>query len=167
MPETFPSINPWYSLFESPVFATRVIEYGNKIEQRIQTNSNEQWRFQLQWDILSEADKQTLQQFYLNRKGKFEAFTWNHPEPSQVKGTDGLNYTCKKTHIATNDNKPITGGSYATYWTKAGNRGITWASGSKYKYDFLCRFNDDAVNYEYFNFKLWKWNKVELIEVIN
>lgn len=165
MPVTFPSVSPSLSFFEIPEFSTHIISYGNKIEQRIQGNSAERWRFKLWWRVLSEQDKQTLQQFFLARKGAFEAFTFNHPNPSQVIGTNSQNYTCIKTHTADSTNRPITGASYTTYWTQSGNRGITWVSGDKYKYEFLVRFKEDASNFEYFVYKLWRLNEIELIEV--
>lgn len=162
---TFPSVSPSLSFFETTEFATQVIGYKNKVEQRIQLNSGERWRFRLQWRTLSEQDKQTIQQFFLARRGRFESFTFNHPNPSQVIGSDSLNYTCIKTHTAASTNKPVTGASYATYWAQSGNRGITWASGDKYKYEFIVRFKEDANNFEYFVYRLWRCNEIELIEV--
>jgi hypothetical protein len=51
---------------------------------------------------------------------------------SQVIGSDTFNYTCKLTHTAANDKKPITGGSWATYWTLTGSGGIAWVTGTSY-----------------------------------
>jgi len=51
---------------------------------------------------------------------------------SQVIGTDTLNYTCIVNHTAAAANKPITGGSYATYWTQTGSGGVAWVDGTSY-----------------------------------
>jgi len=52
--------------------------------------------------------------------------------PMEVTGTDALNYTCIKSHIAAADNKPITGGNHATYWSQTGSSGTTWVDGNAY-----------------------------------
>jgi len=52
--------------------------------------------------------------------------------PMQVIGTDALNYTCILSHTAADANKPVTGGSYATYWSQTGTAGGVWASGTAY-----------------------------------
>ena len=68
---------------------------------------------------------------------------------SQVIGTDGKDYVCKSSHTASSSNKPITGGSWSTYWTavtdpthmngyfspitnRAMYRSPTWLSGNSY-----------------------------------
>lgn len=53
--------------------------------------------------------------------------------PSEVIGTDGLNYTCTADHTAADAYKPVTGGSWGTYWSQKGSSGTAWTSGKKYK----------------------------------
>ncbi|HWP84676.1 MAG TPA: hypothetical protein VNN17_05770 [Terriglobia bacterium] len=56
--------------------------------------------------------------------------------PVMVDGTDSLPYVSIAKHTAATDNRPITGGSYATYWTQRGsassNKSQAWASGAVY-----------------------------------
>lgn len=50
---------------------------------------------------------------------------------SVVVGSDGLNYRCIQAHIASLNNKPVTG-SYSGYWTLCASGGSTWVAGSSY-----------------------------------
>jgi hypothetical protein len=50
----------------------------------------------------------------------------------EVTGTDSNIYTCKKGHVASTDSRPITGGSWTTYWTLAGTAGGTWVDETEY-----------------------------------
>lgn len=56
-----------------------------------------------------------------------------------VVGTDSKIYAAKVDHLATSDNKPITGANYANYWEEMGTSGGTWTSG-KYYYRGECRY---------------------------
>ena len=47
-------------------------------------------------------------------------------------GTDSETYTCILGHVATNDNKPITGANYTAVWKKTGTGGTAWVKGSTY-----------------------------------
>jgi hypothetical protein len=60
--------------------------------------------------------------------------------PSEVMGTDTLNYRCIIGHTAAAGNRPITGGSWATYWEQAGTAGITWLSGANYVFGITDAF---------------------------
>ena len=57
--------------------------------------------------------------------------------PSQVSGTDSNSYIVKLLNTGAAANKPITGGSYATYWTNVGNTAgdslSNWTSGYIYE----------------------------------
>lgn len=55
--------------------------------------------------------------------------------PAVVAGTDGLQYYCIAAHAASAATKPITGGSYATYWAKMRKNieaAPAWAEGMGY-----------------------------------
>lgn len=52
--------------------------------------------------------------------------------PMEVIGTDGLNYTCIVDHVGGATNVPVTGASWATYWTQTGSGGVTWVGGTSY-----------------------------------
>lgn len=66
--------------------------------------------------------------------------------PMQTIGTDGLNYTCIKSHTAADSNKPITGVDSATYWVQTGSSGSVWVSGAAYSkgvddgFPYPCQF---------------------------
>jgi len=51
---------------------------------------------------------------------------------SQVIGTDSKNYTCKLSHTSTDDDKPITGANWSTYWEQTGDAGETWGTVNRY-----------------------------------
>ena len=160
----FPDISPNYTFEESLQFSTTIIGYGELNEQRISGSSTPKSEFKLTWTTLSNQDKETLQQFFLDRKGSYELFTFNHILPSQVIGSNGANYTCIKTHISSTDNKPITGASWSLNWEQAGFNGIEWENNHFYKYDFNVRFKEDIGNFGAFNQNLWNYNNIELIE---
>ena len=50
-------------------------------------------------------------------------------------GTDGNDYDCILAHTANARNKPITGATYATYWSATGGTGVgsPWISGASYR----------------------------------
>ena len=55
--------------------------------------------------------------------------------PACVIGTDGNDYDCILSHTANARNKPITGATYATYWSATGGTGVgsPWISGASYR----------------------------------
>lgn len=161
----FPDISLNYNLIEIPMFSTLLVTFSNsRIEQRKALQNGVRWGFKCSWTALSIQEKETIQQFFLARKGNFESFFFYHPQPSQVIGTDGLNYTCKLTNLASLDNKPITGASYADCWQQEGNNGVIWNIGNIYRYGFIVRFKEGISTYVAFNFNLWENNEVELLE---
>lgn len=85
---TFPSINPSYSVIETPMFNTHIINYGNKIEQRIAMDSAVRRSFKLYWKFLSTADKTTIYNFFVARLGAYDSFTWVNP-------IDSVSYTVR------------------------------------------------------------------------
>lgn len=80
----FPNINPDYSVIENYSFNTTIINYGNKIEQRIKKSSAARTEFKLHWGILNSADKATINAFFIARGGAFESFTWTNPVDNVV-----------------------------------------------------------------------------------
>lgn len=51
---------------------------------------------------------------------------------SEVTGSDGLNYTCRRSHTSAADNKPVTGANWSTYWEQTGTAGVTWLTATAY-----------------------------------
>ena len=76
----FPSINPHYSLFKIPSFNTHIINYGNKVEQRIARDDEVKYMFKLRWKILNQVNANRLLNFFISMRGSYEAFYWDNPE---------------------------------------------------------------------------------------
>jgi phage-related protein len=110
----FLSIDPWYSVIKIPMFSTIVINFGNRVEQRIAQNDSPQYKFQLKWGALSPVNANRILEFFVARRGSFEAFYWTNP-------VDTTSY--------------------------------------------LVRFLEDELNAEYFAFQLYRFNRVEFLEV--
>jgi hypothetical protein len=53
-------------------------------------------------------------------------------DQSEVTGTDALNYSCIRNHVAVSTNKPITGSDYLQYWEQSGSAGVAWTDGTSY-----------------------------------
>jgi len=51
---------------------------------------------------------------------------------SEVTGSDGEVYTCRKSHTSAALNQPITGAEWSTYWIKSGSTGGVWANATAY-----------------------------------
>lgn len=51
---------------------------------------------------------------------------------SEVTGTDGLIYTCRKGHTSAASNRPVTGADYSTYWEQTGSTGGVWVTSTAY-----------------------------------
>ena len=51
---------------------------------------------------------------------------------SEVTGSDGSVYTCRKSHTSAALNKPVTGAEWSTYWDKSGSTGGVWATATAY-----------------------------------
>lgn len=51
---------------------------------------------------------------------------------SEVTGTDGLIYTCIRSHTSAASNKPITGADWSTYWKQTSSTGGVWATATAY-----------------------------------
>ena len=52
---------------------------------------------------------------------------------SEVTGTDSNIYTCVVDHVATTENKPVTGDDWGAYWRLGGSTGGTWTASTAYK----------------------------------
>ncbi len=80
----FPSIGASYPLVKVSMFNTTIITYGDQSEQRISNNAAVRRKFTLKFKLLSDADHQTIRDFFIARKGSFESFTWTDPNDSVV-----------------------------------------------------------------------------------
>lgn len=66
---------------------------------------------------------------------------------AEVIGSDGLNYYGILPHVAADDNKPVTGANWQTYWVQYGWDGKVWADGTFYKIPFT-NFIQPIINAE-------------------
>lgn len=63
-----------------------------------------------------------------NGWAKITAWDWARNKSATVIGTDGNIYTCKRDHISSLSNKPVTGANWNQYWELRGTAGGTWES---------------------------------------
>ena len=80
----FPSVNPSYSLIKIPMFRTHVVEYGNKVEQRLARDSAARYKFQMNFTKLNSTDANSIVSFFITCKGRFTSFSLVNPEDSQI-----------------------------------------------------------------------------------
>lgn len=77
--------------------------------------------------------------------------------PSVVVGTDGRYYTCILNHTSNASRKPITGGSWATYWKLGGLAGNTWVNGFAYTIGSSPRWDGPVIATGDPAKGLWPW----------
>lgn len=80
--QTFPNIGPSYSVHKIPHFKTNIITYETGVEQRISRWATDRKRFKIHFDAIIKASADTILNFFIARKGAFEAFLWTNPEDS-------------------------------------------------------------------------------------
>jgi hypothetical protein len=69
--------------------------------------------------------------------------------PSEVVGTDTLNYTCIRDHTSSSSDRPITGANWKFYWEQSGAAGIPWVTATSYDANMpvvTFRWKDDNKN---------------------
>lgn len=81
--ETFPDL-PMARLIRTPVFITSVIRYGNKKEQRLRRDPSPRHRLRLEAPQATDLQKQAVQDFFIARKGRWEAFFFTDPDPESA-----------------------------------------------------------------------------------
>ena len=65
-----------------------------------------------------------------------------------VLGTDGLNYTCIRSHTSAASNKPITGANWNTCWRLRGSGGAVWSAATSYSSVGDFAVADDTIGIE-------------------
>jgi hypothetical protein len=64
----------------------------------------------------------------------------NNWRPSKVKGSDGKEYSCFKSHTSSNNDKPVTGSMAEAYWVETAEDCSTspnWQEGVSYDGDYI------------------------------
>jgi len=82
-------------------------------------------------------------------------FIWPHPTgvaaPSEVVGSDGLNYSCVTPHTSALENRPISGQSYRLFWQPWGTAGTTWVTETSYTAGETMRYMHKRPLYDFDN----------------
>ncbi len=104
-------------------------------------------------DMLSEASEAlNVIVKWLNNKGlrlwKREWWTKTFTAASEVTGTDGLIYTCTRSHTSAATNTPITGANYKSYWKQTGSTGGVWVVSTSYSAIGEFQFDADVIGVE-------------------
>jgi uncharacterized protein (TIGR02217 family) len=72
---TFPTSPQPLKLYRKQIqFSTNIVVFENGVEQRSQTWPTGKQGFTLQYDVLTQAEMQTLWDFYVARGGAYESF---------------------------------------------------------------------------------------------
>jgi hypothetical protein len=172
----FPSIESSYSLIKTPTFDTKIINYGNKSEQRISLNDDPQYKLKLTFSNLSISDADLLQAFFITCKGRYTAFYLTSPDESNRSAiwtpntayilnqiirpitTNTHSYKCTiagTSHISTEPTFPTTVNT-----TVVDNGTLTWKENT-----LTVRFAEDTLNMDYFQYNLYDLGQIEFIEV--
>ena len=77
---TFPEIGPAYKFTRTPAFVVDVVPYRNAREQRLLRTSSPRYLYRAHWPLLTEAEKQLIQAFFIARKGRCEGFNFIDPD---------------------------------------------------------------------------------------
>jgi hypothetical protein len=134
--QLFPLQNKAKNLVMIPTFNTTIINYGNRVEQRIANQSLPQYKFTVTFvDALTFADIQTILTFFVARKGAFEAFYF--PKP-MLNGPPLFDYTGA---VGESGSDPVDN-------------------------PYVVRFETDLINAEFFQFNLATFQTVNLVEVL-
>jgi len=82
-------------------------------------------------------------------------YIWPHltsvTTPSEVTGTDGLNYKCVSSHTSSTETRPISGQSYRIYWEPVGTAGTTWVTDTDYTGGECARYMFKRPLYDFDN----------------
>ena len=134
--QIFPLQNKAKNLVMVPTFSTTIINYGNRVEQRIANQSLPQYRFILTFvEALTFTDIQTVLSFFIARKGSFEAFYF--PKP-MLNGPPLFDYTGV---VGDSASDPVDN-------------------------PYVVRFETDLINAEFFQFNLATFQTVNFVEVL-
>jgi hypothetical protein len=171
--EVFPVTPRPSTIIKVPQFSTLVVNYGNKIEQRVQLNSMEIYSFELQYTTKEVGSLDVFVNFFLKRKGSYEAFYFQNT----AEAYRTVIWTTGATHAVGDIVRPVSatgrsyvctvagtsGGSEPSWGTTVnGNTadgGVTWKENT-----YITRFAQDAQKFEYFYRSLMNQGTISLQE---
>lgn len=174
----FPSVRSSYSVVKVPQFQTLIVKYGNWVEQRRALQTNPNYKFTLQFELLDPSDADLILAFFVARKGAYEAFYLTNPEEAYrssiwvaattySEGTiirpitaNGRSYKCTTAGISGNSEPtwPTTNNESVTDGTSPNE--VIWEENS-----YLVRFEEDMMNFDYFSYSLYNLGSISFIEV--
>jgi len=160
---------------KTPVFNTNIINYGNKVEQRIANSSTPQYKFNVKFmDAIEDKELDEIMLFFIDRKGSFEAFYLQNPEEFYRE----TKWKALTTYVVGNIVRPVTPNRRSYKCTVAGESGsseptwpiavggtvadgaVTWKENT-----YLVRFETDLINADFFSHLLYNLGEIALIEV--
>lgn len=177
-----------------PRFNNKVFSSPSGYEVRTSLQDQPLWDFELSYDYLPNrrdgmVDLETIQAFFLNRRGSYESFLYRHPEtPFEVatplgtgNGTNKDFLLVKSTGSFTEfaggihdeddimlflDGLPVNLGSYTLVDHRTVRFNVAPPAGvditADYQPLYRVRFKDDMVSFDGFMHRLWELNQVEL-----
>ena len=170
-----------YPFGDAIEFKTLISAFESGAESRKQKRIYPRRNLSLVYKLMSTANAKTLWEFYLARKGRYEAFNFFYPESSDYDGeyvgtgdgsTTAFNLPSKtaSAYVLYADGGELSGsGTDYTFSSAGGADGADLATmtvapgaGTKLTWDFTgylkihCRFTDDIYNFEYFNYALYR-----------
>lgn len=83
--EAFPtSIIQAFPFIRKPEFVIGVVNYENQKEQRLLRTPNPRYTYKANWDSLTPAEKQVIQDFFVARRGNIDPFLYTDPDPDSA-----------------------------------------------------------------------------------
>lgn len=76
------TIQPNSAIDEEPMFATYVEQYESGVEQRRARHSDSLRKWHLIYTNRTQAQFESMRDFFLGKKGKLTSFTWENPNDS-------------------------------------------------------------------------------------
>ncbi|MDE1145645.1 MAG: DUF2460 domain-containing protein [Azospirillaceae bacterium] len=181
-----------YSVVKKPTWSTKIATAASGRETRMAFWSAPIWQFTLTYDFLRDTatanELKSLLGFYLQMQGAFGSFLFVDPDDNQATGQtlavgDGMTMSFVLVRTFGGYVEPVGGvtGSVVPYvdgirqtsgFSAAGNV-LTFSTppangaviSADFTYAFLCRFQEDGLEFEKFAAQLWQTKQVGLISV--
>jgi uncharacterized protein (TIGR02217 family) len=175
MPVNFPSIKSRYGCVRIPMFDTTIVRYGSRVEQRLANLASPYHKFVVQVKIRSVAIADTILEFFIARKGSYEAFYFQNSEEAYGNrawlaatvyaagaivcptSQNGRSYKCTTAGTSHGSTQPTWP---TTYHGTVNDNGLIWTENS-----YTVRFEEDVINLEGVYRTVYDLGEITLIEV--